>query len=115
MHYNFLIFPGLVSALGIAGATAIDVLAISSMLNKLIDFIKAWLPDKLEGKYLMPIAIGIGIGLCLLAKMPVMEAITQGMVYGLGAAGMAGGQKAVERSYSDEEKPAEPDKIAPIK
>ena len=100
MHYNFIISSGLVTALGTAGATAVDILAISAILNKLIDFVRAWIPDRLEGKYLMPIAIGLGIGLCFLAKMPIMEAITQGMVYGLGAAGMAGGQKAVEESHN---------------
>ena len=99
--YHILLTQNLISAVGVAGAVPIDALVMGSVVNKIVDYIKAWMPDQMEGKYLMPCAIGIGIVICyFLAKMPLQEAITQGLAYGLVASGLAGGQKAVEKAHN---------------
>jgi hypothetical protein len=94
MLYTCLVTSNIISTMGVVPAGGIDILTISATLSKIIDYVRAWMPDKIEGQWIPIIAIGAGIGLCFLAGLEPLNAVMQGMVYGLAAGGMSSSTKA---------------------
>jgi len=74
--------------------------SISSLVKWIVDYARAWMPDNLEGKWIPPIAIGVGILLCFLAQMTPIESVIQGITYGFGAMGMASAQNSAEKAQA---------------
>jgi hypothetical protein len=94
MYHNILFVLSAPTAL----TAIIEVGSIAATIKVIIDYVRAWMPDALEGQWIMPIAIACGIGLCYLAGLKGQEMIAQGIMYGLGASGIASGTNSAAKS-----------------
>lgn len=107
MLYSPLIF---ISGAPAVTQAAIDLLAIPSLLKNLLDYVRAWMPDALEGKWIPVIAVGMGITFCFAAGLPIVQAVMQGLMYGLVAAGIASSTTATQDAKKNGNGQATPSK-----